>query len=85
MDLAAERICFGKALNAGQTCVAPDYVLCPEPRIDEFVDAFARCSAACTRGLVRNSDYSAVVNERHYRRIRGYVDDARARAARWWS
>lgn len=81
MDLAAERICFGKALNAGQTCVAPDYVLCPHARIDEFVDAFGTVLGRMYPGLVRNSDYSAVVNERHFRRIRGYVDDARAKGA----
>ncbi|HBS78922.1 MAG TPA: coniferyl-aldehyde dehydrogenase, partial [Pseudomonas sp.] len=36
---AAERIAFGKTLNAGQTCVAPDYVLVPRQRIDDFVEA----------------------------------------------
>jgi coniferyl-aldehyde dehydrogenase len=81
MDLAAERICFGKALNAGQTCVAPDYVLCPHARIDEFVDAFGAVLGRMYPGLVRNSDYSAVVNERHFRRIRGYIEDARAKGA----
>ena len=81
MDLAAERICFGKALNAGQTCVAPDYVLCPHSRVDEFVDAFGTVLGRMYPGLVRNSDYSAVVNDRHHRRIRGYVEDARARGA----
>lgn len=81
MDLAAERICFGKALNAGQTCVAPDYVLCPHGRIDEFVDAFGAVLGRMYPGLVRNSDYSAVVNERHFRRIRGYIEDARAKGA----
>jgi len=81
MDLAAERICFGKALNAGQTCVAPDYVLCPEARVDEFVDAFGAALARMYPGLVRSSDYSAVVSERHYRRVKGYVDDARAKGA----
>jgi len=81
MDLAAERICFGKALNAGQTCVAPDYVLCPQSRVDEFVDAFGTVLGRMYPGLVRNSDYSAVVNDRHHRRIRGYVEDARARGA----
>jgi coniferyl-aldehyde dehydrogenase len=81
MDLAAERICFGKALNAGQTCVAPDYVLCPESRVDEFVDAFGTVLGRMYPGLVRNSDYSAVVNDRHHQRIRGYLEDARARGA----
>jgi len=81
MDLAAERIGFGKALNAGQTCVAPDYVLCPATRVDEFVDAFGTVLGRMYPGLVRNSDYSAVVNDRHYRRIKGYIDDARTRGA----
>jgi coniferyl-aldehyde dehydrogenase len=81
MDLAAERICFGKALNAGQTCVAPDYVLCPHSRIDEFVDAFGTVLGRMYPGLVRNSDYSAVVNERHFRRIKGYIEDARSKGA----
>jgi coniferyl-aldehyde dehydrogenase len=81
MGLAAERICFGKALNAGQTCVAPDYVLCPASRVDEFVDAFGAVLGRMYPGLVRNSDYSAVVNERHFQRIKGYVNDARARGA----
>jgi coniferyl-aldehyde dehydrogenase len=81
MDLAAERICFGKALNAGQTCVAPDYVLCPAARVDEFIDAFGTVLGRMYPGLVRNSDYSAVVNERHFRRIKGYLEDARAKGA----
>ena len=79
MDLAAERICFGKALNAGQTCVAPDYLLCPHERVDEFMDAFGAVLGRMYPGLVRNDDYSAVVNERHFRRIKGYIDDARAK------
>ncbi len=81
LDMAAERICFGKTLNAGQTCVAPDYVLCPGTRMDEFAQEFARALERMYPGLVRNSDYSAVVNERHYRRIKGYIDDARSKGA----
>ena len=81
MSLAAERIAFGKALNAGQTCVAPDYVLCPAGRVDEFAAVFGDVLARMYPGLVRNSDYTAVVNERHYRRIKGYIDDARSKGA----
>lgn len=79
MAMAAERIAFGKALNAGQTCVAPDYVLCPRHRVDEFVAAFGTALAKMYPGMARSRDYSAVVNERHYRRLRDYLDDARAR------
>jgi len=81
MDMAAERIAFGKALNAGQTCVAPDYVLCPRSRVDEFIDAFAGALERMYPGLVRSQDYTAVVNDRHLRRMREYLDDARARGA----
>jgi len=81
IGLAAERIAFGKALNAGQTCVAPDYVLCPAGRVDEFAAAFGDVLARMYPGLVRNSDYTAVVNERHYRRVKGYIDDARSHGA----
>ena len=81
MNLAAERIAFGKALNAGQTCVAPDYVLCPAERVDEFATAFGDVLARMYPGLVRNTDYTAVVNERQYRRIKGYIDDARSKGA----
>ena len=81
MDLAAERICFGKALNAGQTCVAPDYVLCPAGRVDEFVQAFGKVLERMYPGLVRSADYSAIVNERHYRRMKGYIEDAREKGA----
>lgn len=46
---AAERIAFGKALNAGQTCVAPDYVLVPEDRVEGFVEAYSKALRGFTR------------------------------------
>jgi coniferyl-aldehyde dehydrogenase len=81
MDMAAERICFGKAFNAGQTCVAPDYVLCPENRVDEFVRAFEQAFTKMYPDLHRNLDYTCIVNERQHRRLLGYLDDARAMGA----
>jgi coniferyl-aldehyde dehydrogenase len=81
LELAAERIGFGKALNAGQSCVAPDYLLCPADRVEEFVDALGAVLSRMYPGMVRNDDYSAVISERHLRRVKGYVDDARAKGA----
>jgi coniferyl-aldehyde dehydrogenase len=81
MDMAAERICFGKSLNAGQTCVAPDYVLCPRDRVDEFVSAFAKHYAAMYPDVHSNEDYTCIVNDRHYARLEEWLDDARARGA----
>jgi len=81
MSMAAERICFGKAFNAGQTCVAPDYVLCPRGRVEEFTRAFEKAFAAMYPDLHKNLDYTCIVNERQHRRLLGYLDDARAMGA----
>ena len=81
MKMAAERICFGKALNAGQTCVAPDYVLCPEQRVDEFVREFSAAFSDMYPDLLRNDDYTSVVNERQWSRLQAYLEEARAGGA----
>lgn len=73
---AAERIAFGKMLNAGQTCVAPDYVLVPQSRIGEFVDAYREAVRRLYPTLADNPDYTAIINERHLARLNGYISDA---------
>ena len=78
---AAERILVGKCLNAGQTCIAPDYALVPEGRVREFVDAAARIVNDCYPDPMRSPDYTAIVNDRHFARLAGYLDEARARGA----
>ncbi len=79
---AAARIAYGKCLNAGQTCIAPDYALVPEERVDEFVNAAAAAIATLYPSLAGNPDYTAIVNGRHCARLRGYLEDAAARGAR---
>lgn len=78
---AAQRIAFGKAFNAGQTCVAPDYVLCPADRLQSFVDEFRSQFSTMYPSLRDNDDYTAIINERQYDRLRGYLDDARDKGA----
>lgn len=78
----AARIASGKLLNAGQTCVAPDYVLVPRGLEDTFVQAFRNQVAALYPTLVTNPDYTSIVNERHLARLRSYLDDARSKGAR---
>jgi acyl-CoA reductase-like NAD-dependent aldehyde dehydrogenase len=78
---AAERILVGKCMNAGQTCIAPDYALVPAARVREFVDAAQRVVRACYPDPLRSPDYTAIVNERHFARLAGYLDEARARRA----
>ena len=79
---AVQRIVTGKLLNAGQTCIAPDYVLLPRASVAAFVDA-ARSEArrGYPRGLA-DANYCSIVNDRQYRRLVGVVDEAAARGAR---
>lgn len=82
MKDAADRIAFGKCFNAGQTCVAPDYVLCPADRVDAFVDQFRDAVTDMYPTLRDNPDYTGIINERQFRRLQGYLEDARSKGAR---
>ncbi len=79
---AAERIAFGKTLNAGQTCVAPDYVLVPRARIEGFIEAYRQVIRRFYPQLSDNPDYTSIINPRQQARVQDYLDDAQARGAR---
>lgn len=79
---AAERIAFGKGLNAGQTCVAPDYVLVPRERMDDFADAYREAMLSLYPALEDNPDYTAIINERQLARLEDCLEDARSKGAR---
>ncbi|MDH0302668.1 MULTISPECIES: coniferyl aldehyde dehydrogenase [unclassified Pseudomonas] len=81
LDTAAERIAFGKTLNAGQTCVAPDYVLVPRERLAAFADAYRRAVHRFYPRLTDNPDYSAIINERQLGRLNHLLEDAREHGA----
>jgi coniferyl-aldehyde dehydrogenase len=81
ITMAAERIAFGKLINAGQTCIAPDYALIPRARVDEFVTAFQKCAQKSYPRFLDNADFSAIVNERHYRRLQELLTDAADKGA----
>lgn len=82
LEKAASRIMAGKTMNAGQICLAPDYVFVPEEKTRDFVGA-AEASVAkmFPSGLKDNDDYTSVVNQRHYDRLNAYLDDAREKGA----
>lgn len=82
LDDAAERIAFGKTMNAGQTCVAPDYVLVPEERLEDFVAAYRNVIARFYPQLVDNPDYTSIINPRQQARLNRYLNDAQAKGAR---
>jgi coniferyl-aldehyde dehydrogenase len=78
---AASQIMFGKCLNAGQTCIAPDYALVPRGREAAFIDAARAVVAKHYPTIADNADYTAIVNQRHFSRLSGYLDEAAQRGA----
>lgn len=72
----AERIAFGKLWNAGQTCVAPDYIFLPRGKTAEFARSFESCVKTMYPSLRDNQDYTSIVSDKQNRRIQGYLDDA---------
>ena len=79
---AVESIVYGKLLNAGQTCIAPDYVLLPERSLDEFVRLTIETVEKFYPKLAANPDYTSIINDRHYRRVAQYVAEAKASGTR---
>ena len=75
LPLAARRIVFGKYLNCGQTCVAPDYVLCDVRIRDRLVETI-RAEIARQFGAdpLQNPDYGKIINEKHFHRLLGLMD-----------
>jgi coniferyl-aldehyde dehydrogenase len=82
LNEAAERIGYAKLLNAGQTCIAPDYALVP----DESVQAFAEKVRTHMRRMFgtepNNKDYTSIISDRHYARLEALVADAAAKGAK---
>lgn len=79
---AAARIVMGKCVNAGQTCIAPDYVLLPAGSEEAFLAAARREVQAAYPNFATNPDYGAIVNDRHFHRLVGALEEARAAGAR---
>ena len=78
---AGERIALGKMMNAGQICLAPDYLLVPREQEAEVIAAVSAGAAKMYPVLLANDDYTSVVNARNRVRLEGYLADARARGA----
>ena len=81
MGRATARIMGGKTMNAGQICLAPDYVLAPEESLGAFVDGARAAVSEMFPTLKDNPDYTSVISQRHFERITAYVDEARAGGA----
>ena len=78
IKLAAKRIVWGKFLNCGQTCVAPDYILCEKSIKDEFVaEVVKQIKQQFGRKPLENKDYGKIINEKHFARLCGLIDQSK--------
>jgi len=78
---AVERVMTGKLYNAGQTCLAPDYVLVHDSQRDEFVKLAAEIARQLYPNWSESRDYTRIISQQHFERLKGLVDDAAARGA----
>jgi acyl-CoA reductase-like NAD-dependent aldehyde dehydrogenase len=78
---AVDSVIAGKTLNAGQTCIAPDYVLLPRGSEDAFIARARRRVAQLYPDFARNRDYTSIVSDRHYARLQRLADEAQAAGA----
>ncbi len=78
LELAARRIVFGKFLNCGQTCVAPDYILCQRSVQDALVQKICeQIQRQFGKNPLDNPDYGRIVNQKHFDRLRGLIDPSK--------
>ena len=82
LDSAALKIAHGKLLNAGQTCIAPDYVLLPSGSEAAFGQAYAKAVAKLFPSIAGNPDYAAIISERHHERLQAMLAQAEREGAR---
>jgi len=82
IEAAALSIAYGKTFNAGQTCVAPDYVLTPRGKLNETVDAIAGAARKLYPEIDTTADYTAIITQRHFARLKGLVDEAKGAGAK---
>ncbi len=81
LEQAGERIAMGKMMNAGQICLAPDYMVVPEDQEDAAIAAVELGAHKMYPTLLDNEDYASVVTDRHFDRLQGMVEDARGKGA----
>jgi len=82
LDEAAARIAYGKLLNAGQTCIAPDYAFVPEEKLTAFAEGVRSQMRRMFGTEPNNKDYTSVISDRHYARLQSLVEDAAGKGAR---
>src|SRR5262249_15759680 len=82
LEVAARGLVTGKWLNAGQTCIAPDYALVRRDRVDAFCEKIRDAVQTSYPAIAANPDYTSIIDARHYQRLVALIEDARAKGAR---
>ncbi len=75
--MAAERVATMKHMNSGQICLAPDYINIPEKYLDDFVRLYEQSVTQMYPTMIKNTQYSSIINDRHLERLEIYIKDAR--------
>lgn len=81
IQVAAERIAFGKSMNAGQICVSPDYVFCHHSQVDALVNELSKQLSKSFPDLLENKDYTSIINQKQHQRLLSYLADAKEKGA----
>jgi coniferyl-aldehyde dehydrogenase len=82
VEQSVERIMLGKTLNAGQICLAPDYLMVPDEQLEQVISAIREVTGVMYPTLLNNPEYTAIVNKRHLVRLNGYLQEAAERGVR---
>ncbi|MGB0895455.1 MAG: coniferyl aldehyde dehydrogenase [Parashewanella sp.] len=81
IETAVERLIYGKCLNSGQICVAPDYILCPQNKIEHFIKAYQIRFNEMYPTVNGNLDYGSIINQRQFERLQSLLTDAKDKGA----
>ena len=86
LNSTAEKVCWGKTLNSGQTCIAPDFAIIQEDSMQEFIEGFEK---ACEKfydpdqkGIAESKDYGRIINDSNFERVKALLEDAKERGAK---
>lgn len=82
MKKSVDKIMMGKLVNAGQICIAPDYIFLPEGKEDEFVQHATEFVHAAYPTIKSNPDYTSIIHLNHFERLKNYLSDAQSKGAK---
>ena len=81
IEKSVNKILFGKLLNGGQICVSPDYSFIPEQKVEKFIETSKNFISEKFPTIKNNPDYTSLVHQSHYERVKSYIEDARSKGA----